>query len=90
MVCATIYAKIRINNLNWQHIKKELLGPLLYLCLIDDIFFDNLIVITVNPVQTKPFSFPSGCSYGTRTSTCICYSYGILTKLIRLSNENSD
>ena len=58
MVCATIYAKIRINNLNWQHIKKkELLGPLLCLCLIDDIFFDNLIVITVNPVQTKPFPF---------------------------------
>ena len=85
MVCATIYAKIRINNLNWQHIKKkELLGPLLYLCLIDDIFFDNLIVMTVNPVQTKPFSFPSGCSYETRTSTCICYSYGILTKLIRV------
>jgi len=51
----------RINNLNGNvHIKKKrILGPLLYLCLIDDIFFDNLIVMAVNPVQTKLFPLTS-------------------------------
>ena len=29
---------------------------------------------------------PSGYSYGTRASTCICYSHGILAKLIRVKH----
>ena len=32
------------------------------------------------------FLFPSGYSYGTLTGNCICYSYGILTKLIRVKH----
>ena len=58
MVSPNTYAKNQ--QFNWQHIKKnKLLGPLLYLCLIDDIFFDNLIVMAVNPVQTKLFPLSS-------------------------------
>ena len=35
-------------------------------------------------LTTKPhFEIPNGYSYGTRIPTCISYSYGILTKLIR-------
>ena len=58
MVCPTNYAKN--SKLKRQHIKtRKLLGPLLYLFLIDDIFFNNLIVMVVNPVQTKLFPFTS-------------------------------
>ena len=58
MVCPTNYAKN--SKLKRQHIKtRKLLGPLLYLFLIDDIFFDNLIVMAVNPVQTKLFLLTS-------------------------------
>ena len=58
MVCPTNYAKN--SKLKRQHIKtKKLLGPLLYLFLIDDIFFNNLIVMAVNPVQTKLFPLTS-------------------------------
>ena len=32
---------------------------MLYLCLIDDTFFNNLIVMVVNPVQTKLFPLTS-------------------------------
>ena len=52
MVCPTKYAKN--SKLKRQHIKtRKLLGPLLYLFLIDDTFFNNLIVMAVNPFQTK-------------------------------------
>ena len=58
MVCPTNYAKN--SKLKRQHIKtRKLLGPLLYLFLIDDIFFNNLIVMVVNPVQAKLFPFTS-------------------------------
>ena len=58
MVCPTNYAKN--SKLKRQHIKtRKLLGPLLYLFLIDDIFFNNLIVMAVNPVQTKLFPLTS-------------------------------
>ena len=58
MVCPTNYAKN--SKLKRQHIKtRKLLGPLLYLFLIDDIFFNNLIVMVVNPLQAKLFPFTS-------------------------------
>ena len=58
MVSPTSYATN--SKLKRQHIKtKKLLGPLLYLFLIDDIFFNNLIVMAVNPVQTKLFPLTS-------------------------------
>ena len=58
MVRPTSYATN--SKLKRQHIKtKKLLGPLLYLFLIDDIFFNNLIVMAVNPVQTKLFPLTS-------------------------------
>ena len=34
----------------------------------------------------KVFILPCDYSYGTRTSTCICFSYGSLTKLIRVKH----
>ena len=59
MVSPTNYAKNSKLNKR-QHIKtRKLLGPLLYIFLIDDIFFNNLIVMVVNPVQTKLFPFTS-------------------------------
>ena len=60
MVCPTNYAKN--SKLKRQHIKtKKLLGPLLYLFLIYDTFLNNLIVMAVNPVQTKLFPLTSSC-----------------------------
>ena len=58
MVCPASYAKN--SKLKRQHTKtRKLLGPLLYLFLIDDIFFNNLIVMAVNAVQTKLFPLTS-------------------------------
>ena len=60
MVCPTNYAKN--SKLKRQQIKTEkLLGPLLYLFLIYDTFLNNLIVMAVNPVQTKLFPLTSSC-----------------------------